>query len=53
MSDLKYPLAAEVALGGTTYKGCAVKTVFAENELLAEDLLSQMREPLPETGEGY
>jgi uncharacterized membrane protein len=26
MSDLKYPLAAEVALGGTTYKGCAVKT---------------------------
>ncbi|MBA4012856.1 MAG: hypothetical protein C0481_13395 [Phenylobacterium sp.] len=26
MSDLTYPLAAEVALGGTTYKGCAVKT---------------------------
>ena len=26
MSDLKYPLAAEVALGGTTYKGCASKT---------------------------
>ena len=26
MSDLKYPLAAEVALGGTTYKGCAAKT---------------------------
>ena len=26
MSDLKFPLAAEVALGGTTYKGCAVKT---------------------------
>ncbi|CAN7163047.1 hypothetical protein LJR164_000213 [Phenylobacterium sp. LjRoot164] len=26
MSDLVYPLAAEVALGGTTYKGCAVKT---------------------------
>ena len=36
-----------------TSEGCAVKTVFAENELLAEDLLSQMREPLPETGEGY
>ena len=27
MSDLKYPLAAEVALGGTTYKGCAAKTL--------------------------
>ena len=26
MSDLRYPLAAEVALGGTTYKGCAAKT---------------------------
>ena len=26
MSDLIYPLAAEVVLGGTTYKGCAVKT---------------------------
>jgi uncharacterized membrane protein len=26
MSDLKYPLAAEVALGGTTYKGCAART---------------------------
>ncbi|WP_374534060.1 COG3650 family protein [Phenylobacterium sp.] len=26
MSDLTYPLAAEVALGGTTYKGCASKT---------------------------
>lgn len=26
MSDLRYPLAAEVALGGTTYKGCASKT---------------------------
>lgn len=26
MSDLTYPLAAEVVLGGTTYKGCAVKT---------------------------
>lgn len=25
MSDLVYPLAAEVALGGTTYKGCASK----------------------------
>lgn len=25
MSDLTYPLAAEVVLGGATYKGCAVK----------------------------
>jgi hypothetical protein len=34
-------------------EGCAVKTIFAENELQAEDLLSQVREPLPETGEDY
>lgn len=34
-------------------EGCSVKTVFAENELQAEDLLSQVREPLPETGEDY
>lgn len=26
MSDLVFPLAAEVVLGGVTYKGCAVKT---------------------------
>jgi hypothetical protein len=34
-------------------EGCSVKTIFAENELQAEDLLSQVREPLPETGEDY
>ena len=26
MSDMTYPLTAEVVLGGTTYKGCGVKT---------------------------
>ncbi|MBZ0125920.1 MAG: hypothetical protein C3F19_02365 [Rhodocyclales bacterium] len=34
-------------------EGCTVKTVFADNELQAEDMLSQVREPLPETGEDY
>jgi hypothetical protein len=32
-------------------EGCAVKTIFAENELQAEDLLSQVREPQPELGD--
>lgn len=30
---------------------CNVKMVFAENELQAEDLLMQVREPLPELGD--
>lgn len=30
---------------------CAVKLVFADNELGAEDLLSQVREPAPELGD--
>lgn len=30
---------------------CAVKMIFAENELDAEDLLSQVREPAPELGD--
>lgn len=30
---------------------CAVKVIFAENELGAEDLLSQVREPAPELGD--
>ena len=30
-----------------------VKVIFAENELQAEDLLSQVREPEPMTGEDY
>ncbi len=32
-------------------EGCNVKTVFADNELQAEDLLSQVREPQPELGD--
>ncbi|MEZ5614854.1 MAG: hypothetical protein R3E35_06515 [Rhodocyclaceae bacterium] len=32
-------------------EGCAVKTVFADNELLAEDILSQLREAPPEPGD--
>jgi hypothetical protein len=31
----------------------AVKVIFAENELQAEDLLNQVREPEPMTGEDY
>ncbi len=31
--------------------GSTVKVVFAENELEAEDLLSQVREPQPELGD--
>ncbi len=32
-------------------EGCVVKVVFADNELLAEDILSQVREPQPELGD--
>lgn len=32
-------------------EGCAVKVIFADNELQAEDLLSQVREPPPEPGD--
>jgi hypothetical protein len=32
-------------------EGCDVKVVFAEHELGAEDLLSQVREPAPELGD--
>ena len=32
-------------------EGCAVKTIFADNELQAEDILSQVREPQPEPGD--
>ena len=31
--------------------GSMVKVIFAENELAAEDLLSQVREPQPELGD--
>jgi hypothetical protein len=33
--------------------GCTVKVMFAENELQAEDLLSQPREPEPMIGDDY
>jgi hypothetical protein len=32
-------------------EGCAVKVIFAEHELGAEDMLSQVREPAPELGD--
>lgn len=32
---------------------CTVKVVFADNELQAEDLLNQVREPEPMTGDDY
>jgi hypothetical protein len=32
-------------------ESCAVKMIFAEHELGAEDLLSQVREPQPELGD--
>jgi hypothetical protein len=32
-------------------EGCVVKTIFADNELQAEDILSQVREPQPELGD--
>ena len=32
-------------------EGCAVKTIFADNELQAEDILSQVRESQPEPGD--
>jgi hypothetical protein len=33
--------------------GEAVKVIFAENELQAEDVLSQVREDVPRTGEDW
>lgn len=33
--------------------GCTIKLIFAENELQAEDLLSQVREPEPLIGDDY
>lgn len=32
-------------------ENCAVKVIFAEHELGAEDMLSQVREPAPELGD--
>jgi len=33
--------------------GCTIKVIFAENELKAEDLLSQVRDPEPLVGDDY
>lgn len=33
--------------------GCTIKVIFAENQLQAEDLLSQVREPEPMIGDDY
>lgn len=33
--------------------GIAIKVIFAENELQAEDLLNQVREPEPLTGDDW
>jgi hypothetical protein len=34
-------------------ESCTVKVIFAEHELGAEDLLSQVREAIPEPGDDY
>jgi hypothetical protein len=47
-SDRAKELRRELA---TTETSCTVKVIFAENELEAEDLLSQVREPAPELGD--
>ena len=33
--------------------GCAIKVIFADNQLMAEDLLLQVREPEPLVGDDY
>jgi len=33
--------------------GAMVKVIFADNELMAEDILSQVREPEPNIGDDY
>lgn len=38
---------------GDLQAGCTIKVIFAENELQAEDLLSQVREPEPMIGDDY
>ncbi|TCV84127.1 hypothetical protein [Sulfurirhabdus autotrophica] len=37
----------------TADDNCIVKVIFGENELEAEDILSQVRDPQPTTGEDY
>ena len=46
-ADRSKTLRRELALS----EQCKVKMIFAENELNAEDLLSQVREPAPELGD--
>ena len=46
-ADRARTLRRELALS----EQCKVKMIFAENELQAEDLLSQVREPAPELGD--
>ena len=33
--------------------GAIIKVIFADNELMAEDILSQVREPEPNIGDDY
>ncbi len=46
-ADRSKTLRRELALS----ERCNVKMIFAENELQAEDLLTQVREPAPELGD--
>ncbi len=46
-ADRSKVLRKELALS----EQCNVKMIFAENELQAEELLMQVREPLPELGD--
>ena len=45
--------AKSVRTGMAESDNYAVKVIFAENELEAEDLLNQVREPEPMTGDDY
>ncbi|HTY04559.1 MAG TPA: hypothetical protein VMC81_12615 [Rhodocyclaceae bacterium] len=45
--------AKELRQDGDLPRGTTIKVIFAENELQAEDLLSQVREPEPITGEDW
>lgn len=43
--------AKEMRRGDGEADPAAIKMIFAENELAAEDILSQVREPAPELGD--
>ena len=45
--------AKSVRAGMVKTDNYTVKVIFAENELRAEELLNQVREPVPMTGEDY